>query len=707
MSHLTLTFRSLCISALLTSVALAGPDPSGPAVITNRNGVSFPTQAELGNIFVTGQKVRILANVTTGDHVAWTVSDYQGHTVDSGTTEVTAGAVTIEPKSTDLGYYLMTIDAQANGAAAGEGLTSYAVIPALDNSKMAAARFGVASHFGKNMTADLAPILAKAGIAHIRDSMDWGWIEQKPGVFDFTVHDFIGRMAALDKCHIIPLITAVFGNSLHYDDRRVPAFAAAPHTPDQYKAYTQLCLEHLKQFGTQIKALEIWNEYNGSFCRGAAEKDRPKYYTEMLADAYQGIKAVRPDVQVLGGAMVKIPMPYCEKLFKAGALKYMDGIVVHPYEGTPEFMEPEIRQFVDLMKKYNHGQAKPIWVTEFGTWQDQSVGRAHAASYLLKANTVMLAQPEVARTYWYLARDYDEFKTMGLVHSDVDPMGKYTPVISYPVFAVMARELFDAAPKGREAADSRTRVFRFDKAGETVWVCWSMVRTADLVFQAGSPLTKINMVGGEETLPLQDGKVTVQVGDEPVYIVAKGAASVTESPRSDKIIADSIAGFSSQQGGNGWSYAWYASNGDGSAPYNPDGLQMMKWLPSTGDWFDSWAGPGQWFKLSEVGAQPSAGNGGQYWAVRRWTSTFDGPVHVVGDVDHDDPHGDGIGCNIYLDGRQIFSRLIPAKGRENIDLNLTVKPGSKLDFAITPGPGTDANFDSSGFHASILTPSRP
>jgi len=108
-----------------------------------------------------------------------------------------------------------------------------------------------------------------------------------------------------------------------------------------------------------------------------------------------------------------------------------------------------------------------------------------------------------------------------------------------------------------------------------------------------------------------------------------------------------------------------------------------------------------------VGAQPSAAKGAQYWAVRRWTSTVAGPVHLVGDVERGDPHGDGVGCNIFLDGQQVYSKLIPPKGQEAIDLNITVKQGSRLDFAITPGPGTDSSFDSTGFHVSILTPTPP
>jgi hypothetical protein len=215
----------------------------------------------------------------------------------------------------------------------------------------------------------------------------------------------------------------------------------------------------------------------------------------------------------------------------------------------------------------------------------------------------------------------------------------------------------------------------------------------------------MNMVGGEQTLEPDGGDVKVKIDSEPVYIIAGKSSDVTavsEAPRTNAVVADSITGFSGKQGENGWTYGWCTSNKDGSAPYQPDHIQMMKWLPSVGDWFDSWAGPGEWFKITESGCQPSAANGAQCWAIRRWTSAIAGPVHIVGNVERSDPHGDGVGCKIFLDGQEVFSKLIKPEGHEAIDLNITLKEGSKLDFAVTPGPGTDSSYDSTGFHASIL-----
>jgi len=51
------------------------------------------------------------------------------------------------------------------------------------------------------------------------------------------------------------------------------------------------------------------------------------------------VKALRPEVRVLGGAAVPVPLPWFEDLFAAGALGAMDAVAVHPYRSTPEGVE--------------------------------------------------------------------------------------------------------------------------------------------------------------------------------------------------------------------------------------------------------------------------------------------------------------------------------------------------------------------------------
>jgi hypothetical protein len=55
-----------------------------------------------------------------------------------------------------------------------------------------------------------------------------------------------------------------------------------------------------------------------------------------------------------------------DSLFKLGALKYLDKVVVHPYRPVPEGVEQDLAQLTQIQQKYIP-KAKPVWATEYGT----------------------------------------------------------------------------------------------------------------------------------------------------------------------------------------------------------------------------------------------------------------------------------------------------------------------------------------------------
>jgi len=403
--------------------------------------------------------------------------------------------------------------------------------------------------------------------------------------------------------------------------------------------------------------------------------------------------------------MVKIPMPYFEKLCKAGALHYMDGIAVHPYMPTPEGVEKEVAAMVAMTKKYNNGQAKPIWVTECGTWADRSVERAVSARYLVRLYTLLLTQAEVAHIDWFLVCDYAEFKFQGLFHCDKDPMGRFTPVVLYPAYANLVQQLHHTQFVRQPATDPRTRVYQFQRQDEFIWTCWSTFEKAGLTFTAKSPVRLIDLVGGEKQLTPVNGQITVTADESPVYVRAgKGVVTaVAEMPRPDQVIADSATDFAGEQGKGHWSYHYFGSDKTGSVPYVPADVKPMVWTPSPGDWEDRWFGPAQWFCVSQNATSPGVFSGGQGWPIRRWTSDRSGPVHILGRVDRTEKKGDGVGVKVFLDGTEIFSKMLPPQTATDIDLNATVHEQSRLDFVVTPGPGLDSSYDSTSFHVAILT----
>ena len=225
--------------------------------------------------------------------------------------------------------------------------------------------------------------------------------------------------------------------------------------------------------------------------------------------------------------------------------------------------------------------------------------RADAASHLVRMMTLASTFPEVERIIWYLARDFRSFTNMGLLHADTDPTGAYTPTMPYVAYANLIGLLHGARFIQREKTDERTLVYRFANAGQTVWVCWSESGTARLTF--AGPIRRLSIVGSNVSASNGDEPSGVTVGAVPMYVVAgTGAVSgMTETPRRDQLIAESLRDFSDAQGRNGWSYLFVGNDKSGSAAYDPDKAAPMTWLPSPGDWADVWTGPGKYFTLGE------------------------------------------------------------------------------------------------------------
>ena len=284
-----------------------------------------------------------------GDRISWTVTDIQRVRVAEGSVQVQDGAAEITPAVKGPGYFELLLKVLKRGETAAEGRTTFAVVTPIDLEQMPDSPFGVMTHFAQGWDVDIMPLIAKAGIRSIRDEQYWQQVEKKSGELDFS-DKFTTYMAEARRLNIDPLIPMTFQNK-RYDE------GLTPYTPAGCQAYGRYGQAILDQYGPQIQWLEIWNEYNGTWCKGPAAEDRPKFYTQMLKFAYEAIKAKRPDVKVGGGAAVLLPPPYFEAIFKHGGLDYMDAVVIHPYRSEPEGVDEEIAELKELIRRYN--KARP------------------------------------------------------------------------------------------------------------------------------------------------------------------------------------------------------------------------------------------------------------------------------------------------------------------------------------------------------------
>ena len=539
-------------------------------------------------------------------------------------------------------------------------------------------RFGVMTHFAQGWAPSDADTVAGIPIGTVRDELYWAQVETTPGVYAFPPM-FDAYMARLKRDGIAPLIILDFENPL-YDGGNTP------YTAKGIAAYANYCVAVLDHYGSQIQSVEIWNEYNGSFSKGPATTNLAGTYTAMLKQAYTRIKAVRPDVTVVGGSTSGTPLPYWQELMEDGALPYMDALSIHPYryDSPPEGIENDVASLRSLVMQYNSGQTKPIWVTEIG-WEEQAapllVDDLTLAKYVTRVYSLLISAG-VETTYWYLLRD-DYNEPMGLYNSDMTPKSAATAM------ATLIGELSGAPFVQQETTPSNIYSMLFQRAtGEQVRILWTTL--PNLSLSLAGVTRAVDMLGNSLGTA---GDYTLS--DAPIFVEGNVTGIPAPSLPFEVAMADSVSDFSGVQGYRGWTYGY----SDGSAAFTP----MPTYTSNL--WNNYWTAKFSYLSITAVDVHPSLDGAADVSALRRWTSNFAGVAHIIGDFQCGS-QGDGVGVSILVNGHTALPRqLIGASNSlsENFDFYQNVGVGSTIDFVVDVGPASNMNYDATSFSAQIRT----
>lgn len=183
-------------------------------------------------------------------------------------------------------------------------------------------------------------------------------------------------------------------------------------------------------------------------------------------------------------------------------------------------------------------------------------------------------------------------------------------------------------------------------------------------------------------------------------------------------LADSVAEFTGNQGGNGWFYGYWDKKADGDGAYSADDFTAFprgtgNALNSTNYWngtlWDIPAGNPPWTELSASGGHPSAENGNTsqaiHWAVRRYVSETNGALRITGTLAASGVNGtcgDGTIGRIFVDGVEVFQRAVHGLS-VGYSIVVNANLGSKIDFVIDAGAANNDFCDATVFTAVIRT----
>jgi hypothetical protein len=215
------------------------------------------------------------------------------------------------------------------------------------------------------------------------------------------------------------------------------ASAWPPSDPATYAAFVGYLAQ---RYGTQLAAIEIWNEPDQANELYFAGPDKPKRYAALVRAAYPAIKRANQGVPVLAGSLVGSNGVFLRALYAAGIQGYYDGLAVHYYNLTLA----SLRAIHEV--QLANGDTKPLWLDEFG-WS--SCWPRHRLQEEQACVTAPTQGVNVANIFRALARtSYVAAEVVYELRDSRDEFGLLRPSgARKPAFARLSRVL--ASPFGK------------------------------------------------------------------------------------------------------------------------------------------------------------------------------------------------------------------------------------------------------------------
>lgn len=217
----------------------------------------------------------------------------------------------------------------------------------------------------------------QANISWIREDFRFSKVYKGKSSFDFSIYDKLLEKADAYGIHILPILQAYDSELLKSAPELIPIYKH----PEEWRRYVRETVNH---FHHKMKYWEIWNEPDGGFWKPYPNVAQ---YVKLLQIAYEEIKRIDSECQVILGGLCYWNADYLEAMYKTGAQGYFDIIAIHPYNYAMDVdakMERERNEFYNVISKYESSE-KPVWITEFGGSSYKSELMEQAPDFMLKA----------------------------------------------------------------------------------------------------------------------------------------------------------------------------------------------------------------------------------------------------------------------------------------------------------------------------------
>ena len=256
--------------------------------------------------------------------------------------------------------------------------------------------FGIV-HAGKTGTAREYRLLDDLGAKWILNTFYWRSIESEQGKFDFSNYDDFVDAAKIEGKKIV----AVLG----YEAPWLKNGKRYYISPENVPHFLRFVEETVRHFQGRVDVWSVWNEPNIHFWKGPN-----KEFFELSRLAAQRIRETDPASYIIGGVFWQAPRQFIKGMFKAGAIKDLDGLAFHPYALNPAGSMKAYDRLIDVLSEI--GYDGPVWVTEVGFPTkgffliDTSI--EELPSYLVKTLTGAAARGSRALLWYEMFDGYNE-----------------------------------------------------------------------------------------------------------------------------------------------------------------------------------------------------------------------------------------------------------------------------------------------------------
>lgn len=330
---------------------------------------------------------------------------------------------------------------------------------------------GVNVHIDKGMDQN-HELAGYAGFGQIRESAYWFATDpEADGTYVMPEEHRLNYYGA-DKYNVGSLFLATYGPTGYLDSEPYDVYHL-PSSEQARKAYADYCKFVLEEIPI-IDYVSLWNEPAHH-----VEANPASNYVGLIKEAYLAIKAMRPDLMVIGGGVAQADVDYIEDILEAGGGEYMDAVSFHPYDWTGgtynlKWLEGNIQTVNDLFIKYT-GEKKPIIIDEMGMHTESALGGGatqtakyaedeQGASYMKIFGVVRSKNLGVDGMYYYDLVDDGMLTTtpehnFGLVESCFDiPSMQYSAKPGFVQMTGLNKFMWDAEGAGC-----------IEKGG--IWIC--------------------------------------------------------------------------------------------------------------------------------------------------------------------------------------------------------------------------------------------